>query len=193
MLGSRLKLLLDREYIVYRCGRNKNDDIQFDLSKLHFNYDNLDLEVDNIIHCASTFSDDSLDGFLENEIANSISSIGIVKLAIKLKAKSITYTGTIFSENISPRKQSSYGISKKRAEELFTILCKKNNIKFLSLRFPQLIDDVGACSKNQPWFARMVLYSYTNTPLRMPQETGKANFLYIDDAISILLLCIKKK
>ena len=96
-----------------------------------------------------------------------------------------------FSPNKSERSISSYGLSKKKGEELLENLLTKSNIEFCSLRLPQLIDDFGECIKHQPWFGRLIRYASSNKILRIPPEGKEEIFYHIIDAAKIMYLAME--
>jgi len=191
MLGTALEAMLKSEnFDVIKCGRNINDDVFLDLKKSKDITLNDDIKVDAIFHCASSFSDNSSRGSFHNELTNSTSSFVVAELASKTSAKSLIYAGTMFSEKRSTGEISSYGLSKRRGEELLSYILEKSNQQFCSLRFPQLIDEEGKCVKHQPWFGRVIKYASSNQVLRLPREKGVRNFMHVDDAAKFMFLAM---
>jgi len=194
MLGQRLYKYLEKSgFHVFTCGRNENDDIQYDLKDFAIPHIPSELKADIIFHCAATFDDDSLSGCIHNEKVNALSSYPVGELASIVGCKHLIYAGSIFScFFLHPGSMTSYGASKLRGEDILEWSLSRNNIAFTSLRFPQLYDEHGECCKHQPWLGRIIAYAYAGQNLRIPTGNAKQNFMHVDDALRLMYAAMEK-
>ncbi len=193
MLGSALKSRLDQigePYIT--AGRSADSDIHIDLSvlppALPKDFVTID-EVKNIYILASSFEGDTANGTNINLMVNSTSSAYAILLAETLRPQALIYSGSVFSygDFDIQRGLSSYGLTKRFAEELLAWWAKQTEVRFASVRFSQLFDNIGMCITHQPWIGRIVRYAFEKRSLYMPQSEGRRNFLHVDDAAALLL------
>ncbi|MCP4673158.1 MAG: NAD(P)-dependent oxidoreductase [Desulfobacula sp.] len=193
MLGSRLvESLRKRGYQVFTCGRSTNFDVFLDLETgLNQNTFN-NIDIDCFFHCAASFGDDSWEGSVKNERINALGSFHVAKLAVALKCRHLIYSGSIFSYLLNNFPINSYGASKLRGEDILEWCLIRNNIKFTSLRFTQLYDEYGKCCLHQKWFGRIVAYAYNGKILRLPPGDARRNFLYIKDAVELMIIIAEK-
>ena len=196
MLGKRLHLdLVKANYTVLTCGKKDDSDIYLDLESEILPNLPSNLIIDCIFHCASSFENDSIEGFKKNEKINSYSSILISEIAKQLNCKVLIYAGSIFSSdrNEDLKMLNSYALSKYRSEQIFQNILYKNKIKFMSLRLSQLIDDTGECVKHQPWFGRIIYSAISGVSISIPQCNFKQNFIHIEDASQALIAGMESK
>jgi nucleoside-diphosphate-sugar epimerase len=193
MLGSALKTRLDQigeSYIT--AGRSADSDIHIDLSvlppALPSNFVTIG-DVENIYVLASSFEGDTANGTNTNLLVNSASAAYAILLADTIKTQALIYSGSVssFDDFDIQRGLSSYGLTKRFAEELLAWWAKQTKVRFASIRFSQLFDDNGMCIAHQPWIGRIVRYAFEKRPLYMPESEGKRNFLHVQDAAALLL------
>lgn len=193
MLGLALKSQLDHigeSYIT--AGRSADSDIHIDLSVLPPALPNNFVpigDVENIYVLASSFEGDSANGTNTNLMVNSASAAYAILLADTLKPRTLIYSGSVssYEEFDIQLGLSSYGLTKRIAEELLEWWANQSKIRFASIRFSQLFDDNGMCIAHQPWIGRIVRYAFEKCPLYMPESEGKRNFLHVQDAAALLL------
>lgn len=193
MLGLALKSRLDQiEEPYITAGRSADSDIHIDLCMQPPTIPEIYMpigSVDNIYILSSAFEGDTANGTNTNLLVNSASAAYAILLADKLKPKALIYSGSVSSyDNFDlVRGLSSYGLTKRFAEELLEWWSKKSKVRFASIRFSQLFDDTGMCIAHQPWIGRIVRYAFEKCPLYMPASQGKRNFLHVQDAARLLV------
>ena len=189
MLGRRLiERLHDLGWQVISAGRSSDRLIYLNLGDNFSVFDDLHISVDIIFHCAASFGDDSLSGSWQNEKVNALGCYQIVALAEAVGCQHVIFSGTISSDsNESFLQTNSYGSSKRRAEDILSWGLVRSNINFTSLRFGQLYDERADCVLHQPWFGRIVSYARDGKWLRMPPAQAMRNFLYIKDAVEVMV------
>lgn len=195
MLGMALCRLVESQGItVIRIGRSPNSDIQMDLADSNFFNSKVDLMADAFFHCAASFYGEDSVGVVKNFSVNSHSALMVAQLAAQLGCKKMIYAGTLSSaQDFDPVGYGSYGFSKALAEQQFMWLLGKANIRFCSLRLPQLYDSFGECIKHQAWFGRAVAYAAKGVQLKMPEASAERNFLHVDDAARLLFLASQQQ
>jgi nucleoside-diphosphate-sugar epimerase len=193
MLGSALISQLDQIGESYMtAGRAADSDIHIDLTIQPPALPESCMSIagiERIYILASSFEGDSASGANMNLLVNSASAAYAILLADTLKPQSLIYSGSAssYDEFDIRRGLSSYGLTKRIAEELLAWWAKQSKIRFASIRFSQLFDDNGMCIAHQPWIGRIVRYAFEKRPLYMPQSGGKRNFLHVQDAARLLL------
>jgi len=193
MLGLSLKRLLDEigeSYIT--VGRSANSDIQLDFCVQPPDPTYICESIGNvetIYVLTGSFEGDSAEGTNKNILINSASAAHVIYLAESTKPRAIIYSGSVSSYDkfdIS-RGLSSYGLTKRIAEELLEWWAIKARIRFASVRLSQLFDDIGMCISHQPWIGRIIRYAFEKEDLYLPSSDGRRNFLHVDDAAKLLL------
>lgn len=189
MLGRRLiERLHELGWQAISAGRSPDCLIHLNLGNSFSTFDDLHTTVDVVFHCAASFGDDSLSGCWENEKVNTLGCYQILALAQAVECKQVIFAGTIFSDcNENILQINSYGASKRRAEDILSWGLLRSNISFTSLRFGQLYDERAECVQHQLWFGRIVSYAREGKLLRMPPAQTMRNFLYIKDAVDVML------
>ncbi|MDA7490996.1 NAD(P)-dependent oxidoreductase [Synechococcus sp. AH-707-M23] len=193
MLGVALKHQLDQVGEPYlTAGRSADSDIYFNLSvqpPTLSKFPTFLPSIDTIYYLPSSFESDNCSGFNKNLLVNSAGVGYAVMLAELFKPKALIYSGTISSySGFDPyRGLSSYGLTKRIAEELLDWCANKFGFRFASVRFSQLFDDAGMCISHQPWIGRIIRYAFEKDALYMPSSEGKRNFLHVQDASRLLL------
>ena len=193
MLGRRLTGYLGAlGFRVYSCGRDNDCDIRFDLADTRPPEIPEGLKVEVVFHCAASFSDDSIQGCIENEKVNALSAYLGAGIAASVGCKQLVYAGSIFS-SVKPGSvpATSYGASKLRGEDILEWSLARHGIAFTSLRFPQLYDEHGECCRHQPWFGRIVAYAYAGKQLRMPGGSAMRNFIHVRDAVRLMYAALE--
>ncbi len=192
-IAKYLRKNLSKFYDVKLAGRQEDPDLLFSLE----GGDNIPQgeKFDIIIHCAGSFYDDSLDGFMKNEKTNSMGAIHVINLAKKCNCRHLIYCNTISGYNNSKNEYfGSYGLSKKHGGELLEILCRKNKIEYTNLLLTQLYDAKGLAEKHQPSLYNMIKEAANNKDIIIYGKSNpKRNFLFIDDLVKIFDLIIKNK
>lgn len=192
MLGSALKSRLDQTGGPYiTAGRSADSDIHIDLSVLPPALPKNCVpigDVENIYVLASSFEGDTANGTNANLLVNSASAAYAILLADTLKPQALIYSGSVssYDDFDIQRGLSSYGLTKRIAEELLEWWARQSKVRFASIRFSQLFDDIGMCIAHQPWIGRIVRYAFEKRPLYMPKSEGKRNFLHVQDAAVLL-------
>lgn len=199
MLGTALKRQLTEigeSYIT--AGRSADSDIHIDLNiqPPPILRDCIPIgNVKSIYLLSSSFEEDSADGVNKNILINSAGVAYAISLADATKPQAIIYSGSASSyDNFDVyRGLSSYGLTKRIAEELLAWWAKKHTIRFASIRFSQLFDDAGKCISHQPWIGRIIRYAFEKEHLYLPASEGKRNFLHVQDAAKLLSEVAKDK
>lgn len=198
MVGKRVIKRLKKNEVnnVYTAGRDENDaDIFIDLQKMEPKIMSNNLNVDVIIHCAASFSGDDVDGCIKNGIINTIGTIRIAELAIKLKCKKIIYVSTIFSyKHVDNEYYGSYGISKKHGAEYLELICRNAGINFIELLVSQIYDEYGEAKKHQSFFYNIIDKASRGEEITIYGNLDATrNFLFIEDLVAIIERIINKK
>jgi nucleoside-diphosphate-sugar epimerase len=170
------------------AGRYPGADIRLDLTRGFLSPIPEDTHADVIFHCAASFADDTTDGIRKNYQTNAAGCLWVLELARLLGCKTVIYAGSVSSsETLDPDNYTSYGFTKAQAENLLAWGMKRLDGQFCSLRFSQIYDTNGACTRHQPWFGRIIAYAARGLDLNMPGSDGLRNFLHLDDAVNLML------
>lgn len=190
MLGAALVARLEATGAdVITVGRFPEADIGLDLDNGFLSPIPGDTHSEVIFHCAAAFADDSLKSIRQNFQTNTAGCLWVLELAEHLKSKSIVYAGSLSSiKSLDPKNFTSYGLTKRLAEELLDWGMKRLNGRFCSLRFSQIYDTSGACIRHQPWFGRIIAYAARGMDINMPKSDGGRNFLHLDDAVRMMVV-----
>lgn len=193
MVGRRLWKRLASRYFVRTTGRIDDTDIFFDL--IVDSEPDIEGSFDVIIHCAASFSGNSVDDMLQNEQVNALGAIRVCRLAERVGCQHILYLSTTSSYDVPENGYfGSYGLSKRHGQENIEFFCRRNGLAFTSLLPTQLYDESGEARKHQPFLyhildsaaaQRSVCLYGSNDPLR--------NFLFVEDLVKIIELVIEKR
>lgn len=188
MLGREIaRQLLSTGVEVIRAGRQLDCDIFVDLGSHKMPTYQRAYRADVLIHCASAFGD-TPDCIQRNLCVNIGGCIHCLEIARVSEIKKLVYAGSILScPGVDSHTMSPYGFSKAEAERILAWGITQSGGQFCSLRFPQLWDTEGDCSRHQPWFGRIVAYASRGLILRMPVSNGPRNFMHVSDAAQLLI------
>lgn len=127
-LGKRLASRLARAYEIYTAGRNSEADVFLDLATGKCELPPVP-EINVILHCASSFGDNSLEGATKNEIINGVGVYHVARLARNTGCTHLIYISTIFAYRHPENDYFfSYGLSKAHGEENLKIYCETGGI-----------------------------------------------------------------
>lgn len=195
VIGQYLQAHLKKYFFVETAGRNAKNDYPFDLLN-----DKLDEALcrntyNLVVHCASSFGDDSLQGFVENQKTNCLGSLTVANLLLKTQCQKLLFLSSISSYN-HPDNQyyGSYGLSKKQAHEILHLFSERHDIHLTTLSMSQIYDSKGLAKKNQPLLYAILEKARHNESIHTPQNIFcKRNFMHIDDLIVLIKLVIEQK
>lgn len=193
-VGRRLITRLAESHTIIRVGRDAKADISLDLSDgSHFPADIPKADV--IIHTAASFAKDTIDGFLANELINSVGAIKVVELARRAECQQLIYLSSISCYN-HPSNQyfSSYGLSKKHAQENLELLCRKFGLSLCCLELAQIYDEAGEARKHQPLLYSLVEDARQGREIILSGSVDPyRNFLYVEDVVDILERAVEQQ
>jgi nucleoside-diphosphate-sugar epimerase len=190
MLGKEIvEQLTGKGIEVIRAGRHASSDIIVDLGSGILPKAKKWLKADVLIHCASAFGDDTLQGISDNLSVNIAGCAQALQIVQRTGACKVVYAGSLFSDPfVEPGNVlGSYGFSKAEAERILEWGMAKIGGSFCSLRLTQLWDTNGACCAHQPWFGRIIAYASRGLTLNMPNADGPRNFMHVSDAAKLLI------
>jgi nucleoside-diphosphate-sugar epimerase len=194
LVAKHLFAKLEKCHTLFSAGRGKNADVKIDLLDVADTFYDVP-QCDVLIHCAASFSSDTIEGSELNERINALGSFQVSKLAVLAGCDYVINLGTISSfKHPENEYYGTYGISKAHGEENLSHCCRLACIRFISLRLSQIYDDQGAARKHQPFLYQImdnanegkevVLYG-TKDPLR--------NLIHVDDVVQIIERTLHKK
>ncbi|WP_392560002.1 NAD-dependent epimerase/dehydratase family protein [Orbus mooreae] len=187
IVAQSLSSCLGEQYEFIRVSSSHESDIQIDLEAETYHIKNAHY-ADIAINFIASFSPDNDEGAYINEKINSLSSFTIMRLIRELKVKRLIHLSSIFClEHIENEYFGSYGLSKKHGEENFKFLSKLHNIEFIAIRFTQIYDTKGYCSKHQPFLYNMIKQIQKEKKFVLwGSKDVSRNFIHINDVINIL-------
>lgn len=194
MLGREIVRQLSADGIqVIRAGRDPDSDIVIDLGSGKKPRCRIECRADVILHCASAFGPDSVDGVRENLRVNVAGCADVLEIAQLSGARKTVYAGSLWSDPSvdSGLGLTSYGLTKAEAECVLDWGMTRSGGEFCSLRLTQLWDTEGMCCAHQPWFGRIVAYANRGLVLRMPAAQGPRNFMHVSDAARLMILAAR--
>lgn len=194
MLGREIVRQLSADGVeVIRAGRDPESDIVIDLGSGKKPRCRIECRADVILHCASAFGPDSVDGVRENLRVNVAGCADVLEIAQLSGARKTVYAGTLSSDpSVDPGQGlNSYGLTKAEAERVLDWGMNRSGGEFCSLRLTQLWDTEGMCCAHQPWFGRIVAYASRGLGLRMPTALGPRNFMHVSDAARLMILAAR--
>lgn len=194
ILGSALCNILQINHTLYKAGRKHNNDIIFDLS-LNNQLKNIP-EADVFINCASAFADDTIKGFQINLQVNVVGISETMKLVMAAQVKKYIYISSIFAYNEKENeyRETSYGISKKYAEDIVITMCKGQNIDYLCLRLAQLYDKKSCEKIHQPFLYHLIeKVEESSNIIIYGKKDCERNYIFLDDAVQIIAACAEKQ
>lgn len=185
IIGNKLKtLLLKKGHTVLTAGYSGNFDIFCDL-RIENDFAYLKDEADVLIHCASLFENNTLEGYKKNLQVNTQGVIETVKLATALKVQQYIYLSSIFvyDENENEYRDDAYAVTKRFGEKLSEILCVQNKIDYTAVRISQIYDFEGKEKGHQAFLYSLIdqIKSGKDITLYGSQDPIR-NYLAIDDA-----------
>lgn len=194
VIGQYLQEKLKKYFFVQTAGRSAENDYRFDLLE-----DNLDKKLcentyDVVIHCASSFGNDSWQGFIENQKTNCLGSLTVAKLLLEVQCQRLLFLSSISSYN-HPDNQyyGSYGLSKKHAHEILQLFSDLNEIHMTTLNLSQVYDSKGLAKKNQPFLYTILENAKYNKNINVPENISfKRNYIHINDLVILTRLIIEK-
>ncbi|MCK4781681.1 NAD(P)-dependent oxidoreductase [Candidatus Parcubacteria bacterium] len=202
-----LKKISNRNYNIFVLDKEKSIKqvknikyIQADISQKRelYKYKNLFKKIDVLMHLAAYVpKEQKLDDIYKSIDINLRGSINLINL-LKEKSKFIyantleiytVFSKHIIDENLSNEPPSYYAISKLFAERYLEIICKKKNIKFVSLRFGSIYGPGEKIQRAIPNFIKSGIRNDDIIIFGNGQE--KRQFLYIEDAARSIIKAIK--
>lgn len=187
LLGRRLVRKLSVENHIVTAGRNETADIYFDLAEGPPDLPD-DLNCDVLVHCASSFGDDTLAGAVENERVNSLGAFHVAGLASRTSCKHLIFISSI-SAYRHPENEyyGSYGMSKAHAEDNLAFSCSLLNITFTALRLSQLYDESGEARRHQAFFYHLIDKVSKGQDITLFGSKDRLrNYIYVDDAAEVI-------
>ncbi|MFJ7565824.1 NAD-dependent epimerase/dehydratase family protein [Herminiimonas sp. NPDC097707] len=190
MLGREITRQLSNKGVeIISAGRHLDSDIVVNLGSSDAPTFRKSVQAEVLIHCASAFGGDDLDGVKQNLSVNMAGCAQVLDIVQHTGVRKIVYAGSLSSDQLveSGIPLGAYGFSKGEAERILQWGMTKIGGDFCSLRLTQLWDTEGACCTHQPWFGRIVAYASHGLTLKMPTADGPRNFMHVSDAAQLLI------
>ena len=181
VIGSALGQALSSDNEVMYAGRTPSAHVWLDLNELPTK---ADCEVDVIIHCAASFKgNSSLEDCIENERVNGLGAWSVARLAQLAKCHHLIFINSLFAYHPT----TSYGLSKKHADENLAFFCASENMHYTSLLPSQIYDTEGKSKKHQPFLYHLINQASKGEDIVLfGTEDPFRNFLFLDDLIEII-------
>lgn len=187
MLGRRLAKRLPGSFRVITAGRNQDADVFLDLGNDSPGFPD-DLRSDILVHCASSFEDDTLDGAHKNEKINALGVFHVAELAAHVHCRHLNFISSISAYN-QPENEyhGSYGISKSHGEDNLRLACRILGMHFTSLRVSQMYDEFGEAKRHQPFLYNLIDRAKTGQDITFYGKKDQVrNFLFVEDVVTVI-------
>ncbi len=157
-------------------------------------------KVDAVVHLANrahVMRDASAEPYNEYKAVNVDATLNLANQAIKAGVKRFIFVSSIkvngefttskpFNESDKPKPEDDYGKTKYEAELALKELCADSNMELVIIRPPLVY---GPRVKAN--FLNLIKLCNINLPLPFRAINNKRSFIYIENLVSFLVLCIK--
>lgn len=150
---------------------------------------------DVVVHVAADFGGTEPEDFIRAELANSVGTLAVCRLAESCNAKHLIVLSSIFATyRPGDPYYGIYALSKKHAEEVAVLFCAERNLALTVLRPSQVYDAEGKCRKHQPLFYAIADKAQAGENISIfGNHDPLRNYLFLEDLATICRRVVETK
>lgn len=186
-IGNNLIYKL-KDYEVYTLGRARGCKFRFDAGKDKVDRKLRKKKFDIIINTIAAFGSNDTDTFYDTEKINALGILRLCEIAKQCEVKHFIHVSSMFSDyKEGDAYYNIYSVSKKHADELLKLYCKKENINYTIIKPSQIYSYDLKSKKHQGFLYSLAKQVLENKEVHIYGTNDFIrNYIHVNDICTII-------